>query len=1050
MACNNYDNVKAQINAIPPETLLAYGVVQRAKDGKTFNCIFCPNGTGKHGHGLTPNNENGAWLWHCFSCDKGYDNLTIFALHYGLDIASDFIELCEKVCNDFNIVADSYTPAAPKQTAEEIELQRKETEMILADIAESQKHLAELPEPARRGLTLDTLQKFHCGFLQNWTSPKSRISGKYATPTPRLIIPAGKHYLARLTVPIETYDENTRQFLREKQHAGDKFPFGDEFITAETKIVIVTEGEIDAMSIFQAVNDVSIVPVATSGVTVSSELKQALFSKLDNFSPNILILFDNDDAGRKNAPKLCTEFIEAGFPAVVDFLSDSDEKVDANNILLNQGADVLANLIRAKVDAAQEQFLAVKSKIAQDAALKNKIADFVKRKGEINPKTLEDLNAAAEYLESLTVDKITSQNATESKTVDALALCTFYDFYQSVADDFLSRVTTARNLAKAQVKAATADNPADISVRTMAGVEISRIKDNLAKEVTIVKGRHADFNKRQEQEQARAEWHRRQKHAQIKYQKSIDQLKDLIKKPQTPERDKTITNLILDSCEWKIGKYGEKVSVKPTQGNYDLIFTYDPVISGLAGYDEFKAAVVFLRKPVWNNSISIFDTWTDSDDSDTRTYLRRTYKDISGDNIFLDNLSHYARKHRFNAVKNFFEKLPKWDGVKRAETLFIDYLKVDDTPFARAVTSKWLLAAVSRIFYPACTFQAALVLQGNQNIGKSFILERLGGKWYGSLLDSVDDTHAVDAIKQLWIVELKEMAAARKSEINATKAFIERGTDTHRAAYARNAETFKRHCVFAITVNDKQFLRDMTGNRRYWILESPLAEFDYKEGLTDEVVAQIWAEVFAKFKELTAGGFNDKILELPLEFKQQAEIIAKRFTADDGLQSEIAAFLEIPIPKLIFWNLLTIAEKRKYFEHNQLELDEGDLVAKSRNLSGAALEEFDAEYEKLDKKEIPQGKAQHLLKIVLRGVCYRQKTCASEILNELLGASKDRRQIFKIRESLERLENWTLINKREKNFNGYGQQRDYFCRVNTKQPAPVTVEVEDSTADLPF
>lgn len=1059
---NNYDNVKAQINAVPPETLLQYGFVQLANDNKTYNCIFCTNGTGKHGHGLTPNSVNGAYLWHCFSCDEGYDNITIVAKYYGLDLSADFAEICDKACEAFHITPDfNFKPKSKQPTQEELELKRLEYSAICIDIETAPKFLSRLPESQRRGLTLDTLRKYHCGYLEEWVSPKirakdrlfpnNRPAGSLPLRTPRFIIPAGNHYLARLTVPLETFDTHKREYIQEKPHAGTKYPFGTDFINENTATVVIVEGEIDAMSISQAVNEDVIVPVATLGTTTSDEVKQALIAKFDNTDANILILFDNDDAGKKAAPKLCNYLIEAGYPAVVDFLSDSDEKVDANDILRNQGADVLANLIRAKIDAAQERFNAVRIQLALNAELKDKLAEFETRKGKIEPKTLEDLKAAVDYIKSLTVDNLNSVNATNSKTVDALALCTFYDFYQSVVDDFLSRVTAARNLAKAQVKAATDDNPADISVQNMARVGLSEIKDAISKEVTVVKSKHADYNKRHEQEQARVEWQRKQKQAQNKLQRSIEKLNGLIKQPQTPERDNNIVNLILDNCDWRLGKYGEKISVKPTQANYDLIFTYDPVLSGLIGYDEFKAAVVFLRKPIWNKSVEIFDTWTDSDDSNARIYLRRTYKDISGDNIFLDNLISYATKNRFNAVKEYFEKLPKWDGTKRAETLFIDFLKIEDTPFARAVTIKWLLAAVSRIFHPACTFQAALVLRGNQHIGKSYILERLGGKWFGSLVDNVDDTHAVDAIKKLWIVELKEMAAARKSEINATKAFLERSTDTHRAAFARNAETFKRHCVFAITVNDKQFLRDMTGNRRYWILESPLEEFECQEGLTDDVVQQVWAEVYAMFKSLTVNGFNDKILELPLEFKQQAEIIAKRFTADDGLQSEIAAFLEIPIPKPIIWNLLTPAEKRKYFEHNKLELEDGELCKRSKILKDEALEEFDAEYEKIDRREVPTGKdsAPNLVD-VLRGRYYRQETCASEIYHEYFYGVDKRRQIYKIIEALDKMGNWLLVDDyRIRNFNGYGDQKKIYRRTNGEKTTD-TVEVENLPADLPF
>ena len=157
----------------------------------------------------------------------------------------------------------------------------------------------------------------------------------------------------------------------------------------------------------------------------------------------------------------------------------------------------------------------------------------------------------------------------------------------------------------------------------------------------------------------------------------------------------------------------------------------------------------------------------------------------------------------------------------------LDWLNVADSKFVREVTLKWLTAAIARIFHPGCEFQWALVLHGNQKIGKGYILKRIGGKWYKAISDRVDDPHAVDTVKLVWIGEFKEMNGMRKADVNAIKDFIELPADTRRFAYARRAKTVLRHCVFAITVNDDSFLSDLTGNRRFLILHSNLPKFGY-------------------------------------------------------------------------------------------------------------------------------------------------------------------------------------------------------------------------------
>ena len=522
--------------------------------------------------------------------------------------------------------------------------------------------------------------------------------------------------------------------------------------------------------------------------------------------------------------------------------------------------------------------------------------------------------------------------------------------------------------------------------------------------------------------------------------------------PPSKERNLAMINIIRDNLDWATTKAGKRKYPLATAANFRRILTFDPLICGLFGYEEFKGEIVFIRQPYWSKSSCVNSQWTDFDDSRLRIHLRENYADICSKLTTDDLFNVVAKENSFNIVKDYLESLPSWDGVKRAESLFIDFLKVEDTPFARAVTFKWLLAAVCRIFYPACTFQAAIVLQGNQNVGKSYILERLGGAWYGCLIDDVDDTHAVDAIKNLWIVELKEMAAARKSEINATKSFLERPADNYRAAYAKRVQTFKRHCVFAISVNDRQFLRDLTGNRRYWILESPLAEFEYVnklpngESLSVEYIQQIWAEVFETFKELTADGFNDKVLELPLEFKLQAESVAEKFTVNDGLASEIGAFLNIPIPPPIIWGVLTKTEKRNFFKQNYIELDDGDWQQRKKRLKTETdKEEFDAALDPSSKFirtiETPRGKDHSTLSVAVYGSYIRQKTCASEILNECFTSGDNRKKIFRIVEVLNNLDGWRKFEgKREKDFNGYGDQKRIYFRITQGEEENETTE----------
>lgn len=516
----------------------------------------------------------------------------------------------------------------------------------------------------------------------------------------------------------------------------------------------------------------------------------------------------------------------------------------------------------------------------------------------------------------------------------------------------------------------------------------------------------------------------------IKDAEQIAEIEKLINSPPTPDRDKRLVEIILANLQWKYNKAGKPIYPLRSAINFERLLKCDPAISDLFAFEEFSEKIVMTRQAFWAKSPHVNTEWKNEDDAQLRTYIRKNYADLNSAETLADEMIVLAQSKSFHVVKNYFDSLPNWDKKPRAESLFIDFLKVPDTKFARVVTMQWLLAAVARIFYPGCNFQAALVLQGNQNIGKSYILERLGGAWYGCLSESVEKTDAIDAIRNFWICEIKELAAARRAEINAVKSFIERAADTYRVKYARRNQTFERHCVFAITCNDRQFLRDQTGNRRYWILESPLAEFCYIEGLTDEYIQQLWAEVYYKFKQLTANGFTDKILELPKEIKIQAEQIASGFTVNDGLKAEIAAFLDIPILPPTVWNILTLPEKRKYFvEGNNITIEQSVINRRLKNLSAKRKAEIEnytdsKEYVEEVTLKFTESKAYRFF-----GSYIRQETCASEILNELPTANDKRKTISRINEVLGLLDDWKKAEKDKKDFNGYGHQPNRYCRV---------------------
>ena len=699
-------------------------------------------------------------------------------------------------------------------------------------------------------------------------------------------------------------------------------------------------------------------------------------------------------------------------------------------------------------------------------------------KRNMDEDTKRELDDAIIWLDTLEPENFTATDARDFKNIHSVALATTYGFV-AAAEKFFSVIKKAKDNARIRLKDDKSELTAKLSETEvneinalLEGVHIETIRRSVDREVTTLSKAHSNFMKAEIRRKNREEAKKKQAEEIAQYKSNEEQLKELLAMPPSIERDVKVVQVINKLCEWRYDRLGNPVSVKGTQANMDLIFN-DPAINGLIGYDEFQQADVLLTAPPWRPHAKKGDEWSDRDDAQFRAYLRRNYKEFSAEKIIFDTVTSYSDANAFHEVKEYFYNLPQWDGKKRAETFFIDWLNVADSKFVREVTLKWLTAAIARIFHPGCEFQWALVLHGNQKIGKGYVLKRIGGKWYKAISDRVDDSHAVDTVKLVWIGEFKEMNGMRKADVNAIKDFIELPADTRRFAYARRATTIPRHCVFAITVNDDSFLSDLTGNRRFLILHSNLPKFGYVhevngEKLSDDnVIAQIWAEVFAYYNELFKNGFDEKKLELSSETEHKGEEIANTYLNDNGLTGEIEAHLKTKILPPVIWDLMTSEERRKFHAESKFEIEKRDLIARFKNsakkISTKRQAEFDAAIMEsdsvlhIDIRNRFSGESIAGLKFF--GTEYRQHVCAAEIFNECFTPNDKRKSMARIHEILAQMEGWHL-GKRIQKYPVYGDQKKVYYRNNDIQPdneqdenvGAVQLESKnlDDTEALPF
>ena len=239
----------------------------------------------------------------------------------------------------------------------------------------------------------------------------------------------------------------------------------------------------------------------------------------------------------------------------------------------------------------------------------------------------------------------------------------------------------------------------------------------------------------------------------------------------------------------------------------------------------------------------------------------------------------------------------------RIDTLLIDYFGADDNPYVRAVTRKILCAAVRRINEPGIKFDHILVLNGPQGIGKSTFISKLGMEWYSDSLSISDmnDKTAAEKLQGYWIQEIGELAGIRKADIDKVKAFISRQDDKYRASYGRRVSPHPRQCVFFGTTNaENGFLRDITGNRRFWTVRTPGTGILKPWDLTQDDVDQLWAEA------LHLADQGEKLF-LSHELEEYARIEQVASMEHDDREGLVADYLDLPLP--VNWSELSLYDR---------------------------------------------------------------------------------------------------------------------------------------------
>lgn len=434
----------------------------------------------------------------------------------------------------------------------------------------------------------------------------------------------------------------------------------------------------------------------------------------------------------------------------------------------------------------------------------------------------------------------------------------------------------------------------------------------------------------------------------------------------------------------------KKGTALSTIDNVVQILRNDPLLKGRLAYNQFEDREVALKPLPWRNKNFKPGPLVDSDDAGLRHYIEKAYG-IGTASKIQDAVAIVVRENGFHPIRDYLNSVgDTWDGEERLDMLLIDYLGADDNLYVRTVTRKAFVAAVARVFRPGIKFDNMLIIVGAQGIGKSTIINKMGGKWFSDSFNfhMLSSKQGEEQLRGAWLIEVGELTGLSKTDVETAKSFLSRTEDRYRVAYGKRLDYFPRQNVFFGSTNNLRPLKDATGGRRFWpvVTKAENATRDVFKELTEDVIDQLWAEAMYLYRQ-------GEPLILPEDVKAMAEEIQEMHTEVDEWYGPIKEYINKLLPER--WPEMNLWDRRSWLQNT-------DELAES-------------------------------------GTVVRTHVCAAEIWCELMGGTikeMNRNNAKVIHDNMQRIKGWEM-DKRNRRVGIYGTQKCYL-RVNQKCDQVVT------------
>nr|DAX62472.1 MAG TPA: virulence associated protein E [Caudoviricetes sp.] len=292
-------------------------------------------------------------------------------------------------------------------------------------------------------------------------------------------------------------------------------------------------------------------------------------------------------------------------------------------------------------------------------------------------------------------------------------------------------------------------------------------------------------------------------------------------------------------------------------------------------------------------------------DSVVKVYFESVLGVAFSNQAMLDGMETFFSERSYNPIMEYMEKAAEnWDGRKRINQMLQVYLGAEDIDLVSKIAEMWLVGAVAKVYDPYAKFDYVLDLVGGQGVGKTSLLQKLGGDWYTDAVTDFANKDNYDIMLKALIVNDDEMVASNRMSFAETKAFISKTSLRFRKPYMKRTEEFAKNFVLARTTNQKEYLKDKTGERRFLSVMADISrQKKHPMEIEPETVKQIWGEAVTIYK---AGAD----LMFDKETEERLEIYREKFMYRDEVELQVLEYLEMPIPDN--WSSWSIQQQHQY------------------------------------------------------------------------------------------------------------------------------------------